>query len=165
MSLRGRRSARAVRLVLAAISQVGMLVVVFLLWRTPLFVVGDTAITDHVFLWGSDGLSIWEDDAASRWISSIQLVLFVVIVVQALFAMFASRWRFYRPSFGVVTIAGTVVSYLHARRIAPSSDAVSSVSDGVQLLLLLVALGFLLQGAVTRSAKRGTRGANALDHV
>lgn len=123
-----------------------------LLSTKPVFEIGNTAITDLVFLWGIEGLSIWSNSLARTMLSLLQLLAFSLAIIFIVIALIThSRWRL--RFVWTATISSTlaaIFTYAHGKIIAPSSaDLIPLLGflDGpaltVYLLLFLVLDGIV----------------------
>lgn len=136
----------------AAGCRVGAVLAALGLGVVPVANVGDTAITDHVFLWGVDGLSVWNRDATAGALGWMQAVAFGVAVVLLSLALIGGRWRTRLTSFAGVGLAvAAAATWAHASRIASSASGVLLMPDGVALV---AALALLLLGAALAARRR-----------
>ncbi len=138
----------------------GCLGVLALLVREPLFEIGNTAITDRVFFWGVDGLSVWHPPLFSSVASTVQLVTFILTCSLTTIALLLrSGWRrrlvwFAATSAAVGGVIGCTQAWLLARGfedIVPQLGLVTGPALAGYVLCLLV-----LHGIVEARLTRGT---------
>lgn len=126
----------------------------FLLLREPLFVVGSTAISDTVYLWGSDGLAFWNDSLVYKALDALQKLAFFMSVVTVALA-WLHRWIAW--SAALTLSVGVSLATAQACTIAQNlNDIIPVVGPLSGGALSLYAIGLLiLYGAVSSKAPAG----------
>lgn len=133
-----------------------------LLGWSPLFEIGNTSVTDRVFLWGVAGLSTMVDPSSSALVSELQALTFVcaagLFVTASLSPRFRvlAAWAAFAATVVLVTLAAHQASVLarHPDDIVPTFGIWGMV--GVVVLVVLL--------AIVETERAGRSSSSSLDH-
>jgi hypothetical protein len=128
----------------------------------PLFEIGNTAVTDHVFVWGADGLSVWYPSALQRLLSLIQEIGFGLTIISALIVIAAPRSGRTLSAVGIAAFAAasscSFASCIHAISLAheindvlPLYSSLSRVAGMTLLSAICAALSLRETGVRARA--------------